>query len=56
MADLPTLQDATLTLEQRVATLTLNRHDVRNALTGTELISDIVNMSTGRTGMRAFRY
>ncbi|MDR5898820.1 enoyl-CoA hydratase-related protein [Halomonas vilamensis] len=39
---LPTLQDATLTLEQRVATLTLNRHDVRNALTGTALVDDIV--------------
>ncbi|QNI02840.1 enoyl-CoA hydratase/isomerase family protein [Halomonas sp. SH5A2] len=39
---LPTLTDATLTLEERVATLTLNRHDVRNALTGTALVDDIV--------------
>jgi enoyl-CoA hydratase/carnithine racemase len=42
LADLPQLTDATLTLEQRVALLTLNRHDVRNALTGTRLIDDIV--------------
>lgn len=39
---LPTLQDATLTLEHRIATFTLNRHDVRNALTGTALADDIV--------------
>lgn len=40
--NLPQLTDALLTLEQRVATLTLNRHDVRNALTGTALIEDII--------------
>ncbi|MBH8580922.1 enoyl-CoA hydratase-related protein [Bisbaumannia pacifica] len=39
---LPPLTDARLTLENRVATLTLDRHDVRNALTGTALIDDIV--------------
>jgi len=39
----PLLQDATLSVEKRVATLTFNRHDVRNALTGTQLIDDIVN-------------
>lgn len=39
---LPKLQDATLTLESRVATLIMDRHDVRNALTGTQLIDDIV--------------
>lgn len=39
----PTLQDALLDVKDRVATLTLNRHDVRNALTGTALIDDIVN-------------
>ncbi|HRP97219.1 MAG TPA: enoyl-CoA hydratase-related protein [Rhodocyclaceae bacterium] len=38
----PELSDALLTVENRVATLTLNRHDVRNALTGTRLIDDIV--------------
>ena len=43
MSNLPPLKDATLTLEDRVATLTLNRHDVRNALTGTALVSDIVD-------------
>ena len=39
---LPELTDAALTLENRVATLTLNRHDVRNALTGTALVDDII--------------
>ncbi|SHL96310.1 enoyl-CoA hydratase-related protein [Vreelandella subglaciescola] len=39
---LPCLTDATLTLESRIATLTLDRHDVRNALTGTALVDDIV--------------
>jgi enoyl-CoA hydratase/carnithine racemase len=34
--------DALITLENRVATLTLNRHDLRNALTGSHLIDDIV--------------
>ena len=38
----PSLQDAELTLENRVATLTFMRDDVRNALTGTALIDDIV--------------
>lgn len=38
----PTLTDARLALEGRVATLTLDRHDVRNALTGTGLVDDIV--------------
>ena len=39
---LPALTDATLTLDNRVATLTLDRHDVRNALTGTALVDDII--------------
>ncbi len=38
----PTLSDSSLTLTGRVATLTFQRHDVRNALTGTGLIDDIV--------------
>ena len=38
----PVLQDARLALEGRVATLTLDRHDVRNALTSTALADDIV--------------
>ncbi len=42
---LPALGDALLQLEQRVATLTLNRDDVRNALTGTRLIDDIVSVA-----------
>lgn len=41
MSDLPQLVDAELSLQERVATLTLNRDDVRNALTGTALIDDI---------------
>ncbi|QOL25299.1 enoyl-CoA hydratase/isomerase family protein [Thalassotalea sp. LPB0316] len=41
MKPLPKLSDATLTLANNIATLTLNRHDVRNALTGTALIDDL---------------
>ena len=43
MTDMPVLEDATLTLEDRVATLTLNRHDMRNALTGNNMIDHIVD-------------
>ncbi|MDO6565069.1 enoyl-CoA hydratase-related protein [Amphritea sp. 1_MG-2023] len=38
----PTLIDATLAVEDRIALLTLNRHDLRNALTGSNLIDDII--------------
>jgi len=41
MSELPQLTDATLSLIERVARLTLNRDDVRNALTGTTLVEDI---------------
>ncbi len=39
---LPALTDATLELEQTVALLRFNRDDVRNALTGTTLVEDIL--------------
>jgi hypothetical protein len=42
MSSLPTLKDAALEVEGRVAVLTLKRDDVRNALTGTHLVDDIV--------------
>ncbi len=42
MSALPQLTDASLELENRVATLTFQRDDVRNALTGTTLIDDLV--------------
>ncbi len=42
MTNLPQLTDALLTLEDRIAVLTLNRHDLRNALTGSHLIEDII--------------
>ena len=42
---LPTVRDARLQLDNRVATLTLARDDVRNALTGTALIDDIVDVA-----------
>ncbi|AHI28145.1 enoyl-CoA hydratase-related protein [Marinobacter similis] len=42
MNTLPELTDALLTLDERVAVLTLNRNDLRNALTGSALIDDIV--------------
>lgn len=38
----PKLTDALLRLEGPIATLTLNRDDVRNALTGTALITDLI--------------
>jgi len=41
VTQLPALKDATLELEARVAVLTLNRDDVRNALTCTALVDDI---------------
>jgi enoyl-CoA hydratase/carnithine racemase len=40
--NLPVLTDARLQLDQRIATLTFERDDVRNALTGTALIEDII--------------
>ncbi len=40
---IPKLKDATISLENRVVTLTLQRDDVRNALTGTSLVADIVD-------------
>ena len=41
----PELTDATLEIEGRVATLTLNRHDVRNELTGTHLAAEICEIA-----------
>ncbi len=38
-----TLQDSELLLKNSIATLKLNRNDVRNALTGTKLIEDIID-------------
>ncbi len=43
MTNLPTLSDANLDVQDRIATLTFLRHDVRNALTGTTLIDDIID-------------
>jgi len=43
MSQLPHLTDARIELEDRVATLTFERDDLRNALTGTALIDDIVH-------------
>lgn len=42
MSALPALKDAALTFDERVATLTFKRDDMRNALTGTELAAEIV--------------
>lgn len=41
MTGLPTLKDAALELDGRVAVLTFKRDDMRNALTGTSLVDDI---------------
>lgn len=42
MPELPHLNDASLNLQERVAELTFQRDDVRNALTGTALVDDIL--------------
>lgn len=42
----PQLTDASLELNNRIALLTLQRDDVRNALTGTHLVDDIVDTVT----------
>lgn len=39
---LPALTDALLSLDEGVATLTMNRDDVRNELTGTALVDDLL--------------
>ncbi|OCC25629.1 enoyl-CoA hydratase [Croceicoccus estronivorus] len=44
MTGLPEVVDAALTLEDGVAILRFNRHDVRNALTGTKLADEIVTV------------
>jgi enoyl-CoA hydratase/carnithine racemase len=46
MAALPEMKDSELSLTRRIATLTFNRDDVRNTLTGTGLIDDIVTTLT----------
>ena len=42
MAALPELKESSLELQERIATLTLKRDDIRNALTGSQLVPDIV--------------
>lgn len=41
----PELQDSVLSLEGRVALLTMNRHDVRNELTGTRLAAEVAQVA-----------
>ena len=41
MSTIPTLKDAALEVEGRIAVLTFKRDDMRNALTGTALVDDI---------------
>ena len=43
MIDLPKLQDCLLQHNDKILTLTFNRHDVRNALTSTHIADDIVS-------------
>lgn len=42
--NLPTVIDSLFEIKDRVAVLTFNRHDVRNALTGTAIAEDIVTV------------
>ncbi len=44
MTNIPVLTDAQLEINDRVASLKFNRDDVRNALTGTALVEDIVKV------------
>ncbi len=44
MSNIPSVTDAQLEISDRVATLKFNRDDVRNALTGTALVGDIVTV------------
>lgn len=44
MLKLPSLTDCLLSLDNNVVTLTFNREDVRNALTGTAIADDIVKV------------
>lgn len=44
MSIIPSVTDAQLEINDRVATLKFNRDDVRNALTGTTLVDDIVTV------------
>ena len=46
MNSMPVIVDSKLTLNNNIVTLTFNRHDVRNALTGTAITDDIVNTVT----------
>lgn len=43
MTNIPSPVDALLDIDERIATLTFNRDDLRNALTGTHLVDDICN-------------
>jgi enoyl-CoA hydratase/carnithine racemase len=43
MTETPNFEDAKLDVDGRVAVLTLNRHDMRNALTGNNIIQHIVD-------------
>lgn len=50
MQPLPEMIDSTFEVADRVAILTLNRNDLRNALTGTGLVNDIINAVTWVNG------
>lgn len=50
---LPDLVDSVLTLDDGVATLRFDRHDVRNAITGTHLADEIVRVCTWASDARA---
>ena len=45
MSDIPSVTDTQLEISDRVATLKLNRNDVRNALTGTAIVDDILKVT-----------
>lgn len=53
ISGMPELKDSSLEVDGRVAVLTLKRNDVRNALTGTALIDDIVQTINWANGEHA---
>ena len=53
ISGVPELKDSSLDVDGRVAVLTLKRNDVRNALTGTALIDDIVQTVNWANGEHA---